>query len=86
MGADGGGAETAFELLKEVVAELEQRDGSPPLSGLKNELRKRQPGFSEKDFGYGGFLQFVKAAAARGAVDLEWDDDDEDYFLTAGVS
>ena len=84
--ADGGGAETAFELLKEVVAELEQRDGSPPLSGLKNELRKRQPGFSEKDFGYGGFLQFVKAAAARGAVDLEWDDDDEDYFLTAGVS
>jgi uncharacterized protein (TIGR00288 family) len=84
--ADGGGEETAFELLKEVVAELEQRDGSPPLSGLKNELRKRQPGFSEKDFGYGGFLQFVKAAAARGAVDLEWDDDDEDYFLTAGVS
>jgi uncharacterized protein (TIGR00288 family) len=84
--ADGGGEETAFELLKEVVAELEQRDGSPPLSGLKNELRKRQPGFSEKDFGYGGFLQFVKAAAARGAVDLEWDDDDEDYFLTAGAS
>jgi uncharacterized protein (TIGR00288 family) len=83
--ADGGGEETAFELLKEVVAELEQRDGSPPLSGLKNELRKRQPAFSEKDFGYGGFLQFVKAAAARGAVDLEWDEDDEDYFLTAGT-
>ncbi|MDQ5816302.1 MAG: NYN domain-containing protein [Actinomycetota bacterium] len=83
--ADGGGEETAFELLKEVVAELEQRTGPPPLSGLKNELRKRQPGFSEKDFGYGGFLQFVKAAAARSAVDLEWDDDDEDYFLTAGA-
>ena len=61
-----GARHTAFELLKEVVAELEQSNGSPPLSGLKNELRKRQPGFSEKDFGYGGFLQFVKAAARKG--------------------
>ncbi|HEX2049853.1 MAG TPA: NYN domain-containing protein [Actinomycetota bacterium] len=83
--ADGGGEEAAFELLRDVVSELEQRSGSPPLSGLKNELRKRRPGFSEKDFGYGGFLQFVKAAAARGAVDLEWDDESEDYYVTAGA-
>ncbi|HYY43820.1 MAG TPA: NYN domain-containing protein [Actinomycetota bacterium] len=83
--SDGGGEESAFELLKEVVAELEQRTGSPPLSGLKNEMRKRRPGFSEKDFGYAGFLQFVKAASARGHVDLEWDDEAEDYFLSAGA-
>ncbi|MDP9068650.1 MAG: NYN domain-containing protein [Actinomycetota bacterium] len=83
--ADGGGEERAFELLREVVTELEQRTGAPPLSGLKNELRKRNPGFSEKDFGYGGFLQFVKAGSAKGVVDLEWDDDAEDYFLSTGA-
>lgn len=80
---DGGEEESAFALLRDVVTELEQRGGSPPLSGLKNELRRRNPAFSEKDFGYGGFLQFAKAASAKGLVDLEWDDEAEDYFLSA---
>ena len=80
----GGGEEQAFELLRDVVSELEQRSGAPLLSGMKNEIRRRKPGFSEKDFGYGGFLQFVKAARAKGVVDLEWDDDAEDYYLSAG--
>jgi uncharacterized protein (TIGR00288 family) len=79
--ADGGGEAQAFELLRDVVTELEQRTGAPPLSGLKNELRKRNPDFSEKDYGYNGFLQFVKAASAKGVVDLDWDDESEDYFL-----
>ena len=83
--SDGGGEAKAFELLKDVVAELEQRNGSPPLSGLKDHLRKRNPGFSEKDYGYAGFLQFAKAADAKGVIDLEWDDDAEDYYLTAGA-
>jgi uncharacterized protein (TIGR00288 family) len=81
--ADGGGEAKAFELLREVVESLEKRNGPPPLSSLKNELRKRQRGFSEKNYGYGGFLQFVKAARARGIVDMEWSDKDEDYFLSA---
>ncbi len=84
--ADGGGEESAFKLLRDVVAELESRDGSPPLSGLKNELRKRRPNFSEKNFGYGGFLQFVKAADAKGVVDLEWDEEMEDYYLSTGAA
>jgi uncharacterized protein (TIGR00288 family) len=84
--SDGGSEATAFELLRDVVADLEQRNGSPQLSGLKNELRKRRPGFSEKDFGYGGFLQFVKAAAARGVIDLEWDEADEDYYLSTAAT
>lgn len=83
--SDGGGEAKAFELLKDVVAELEQRNGSPPLSGLKDHLRKRNPGFSEKDYGYSGFLQFAKAADAKGVIDLEWDDAAEDYYLTAGA-
>ncbi len=81
--SDGGGEGTAFELLKDVVSELEKKSGRPPLSGLKDMMRRRDPGFSEKDYGYGGFLQFVKAAAAKGVVDLEWDEDGEDYFLSA---
>lgn len=80
-----GGTDEAFDLLHDVVAELEGDDGGPPLSGLKDQLRKRDPNFSEKNFGYGGFLQFVKAANARGVIDLEWDDEMEDYYLsTAG--
>jgi uncharacterized protein (TIGR00288 family) len=83
--SEGGGEAKAFELLKDVVVELEQRAGSPPLSGLKDHLRKRSPGFSEKNYGYSGFLQFAKAADAKGVIDLEWDDDAEDYYLTAGA-
>lgn len=83
--SEGGGEEEAFGLLRDVVTELEQRTGAPPLSGLKNELRKRNPGFSEKNFGYGGFLQFVKAGSAKGVVDLEWDEEAEDYYLSTGA-
>ncbi len=80
--ADGGGEAKAFELLRDVVESLEKRNGPPPLSSLKNELRKRQQGFSEKNYGYGGFLQFVKGATAKGVVDMEWSDKDEDYYLS----
>lgn len=80
--SDGGGEGTAFDLLKSAVAELEKKNGAPPLSGLKNELRRRKSGFSEKDYGYGGFLQFVKAARAKGYVDMSWDDDSEDYYVS----
>jgi uncharacterized protein (TIGR00288 family) len=79
----GRGEEHAFELLSRTVIELEQRSGPPLLSGLKDQMRRRESGFSEKDFGYGGFLQFVKAAAARDLVELDWDDEAEDYYLTA---
>jgi hypothetical protein len=53
------------------------------LSGLKNKVRRKQPDFSEKRFGYAGFLQFVTAARARGFVDMEWDEDADDYLIEA---
>ncbi len=81
--AEHGGEDDAFALLQRVIAQAEARNGPPALSGLKNRLRKEQPDFSEKKFGYGGFLQFCKAAANRGMVGLEWDDEAEDYLLTA---
>lgn len=79
--AIGRGETAAFELLRSVVEAHERRGGPPQLSGLKNKVRKRDPDFSEKPFGFGGFLQFCKAAAARGFVDLEWDDEAGDYLL-----
>ncbi len=71
----------AFDLLRATVRELQGEDGEVPLSGLKDQLRKRAPGWSEKDLGYAGFLQFVKAAAASDVVVMEWDDTEGDYFL-----
>jgi NYN domain/OST-HTH/LOTUS domain len=78
---DSGQADKAFELLRQTLRELQGDDEEVPLSGLKDQMRKRDPRWSEKDFGYSGFLQFVKAAAAKGIVNMEWDDAEGDYFL-----
>ncbi len=78
-----GGEDQAFELLRSVVADLEGRDGPVVLSGLKDQIRRHEKDFTEKRFGYGGFLQFAKAAATRGIVDLSWDDDVDDYVVTS---
>lgn len=80
--ASGGGEVEAFELLREAVAAHQRRGGPPQMSGLKNKVRKRDPDFSEKRFGFGGFLQFCKAAATRGYVELDWDETAGDYVLT----
>jgi len=77
-----GDRETAFGLLRSVVLDVAGA-GSVALSGLKNQLRRVRPDFSEKKLGYRSFLQFCKAAATSGAVDLEWSPDAEDYLLTA---
>jgi uncharacterized protein (TIGR00288 family) len=75
----------AFQLLTSVVRELEKKGAPPVLSGLKNQLRKRDPEFSEKRFGYGGFLQFCKAAQTRGLVELTWDDAANDYLVKSAT-
>jgi hypothetical protein len=64
-----------------VVADQDSKGQKAYLSGLKNKVRKVQPGFSEKPLGYGSFLQFAKAAATQGVITLEWDAEDEDYVL-----
>jgi hypothetical protein len=75
-----GNTDAAFVLLRTVVQESK---GSAALSGLKNAVRKKRPDFSEKALGFRGFLQFAKAAEAAGAVTLAWDDDADDYLVTA---
>lgn len=74
-----GEREEVFALVRALVGDA----GEPvPLSGFKDTLRKDRPGFSEKTLGYRNFLQFARAAAAGGFVDLQWDEDAEDYLLT----
>jgi uncharacterized protein (TIGR00288 family) len=76
-----GDREVAFGLLRSVVIDLAGSDGSVALSGLKNQLRRARPDFSEKKLGYRSFLQFCKAAATGGAVDLDWSPEADDYLL-----
>lgn len=72
------GADTKeFDLLAKVLSS----GGSQPLSGLKDQLRKKQSDFNERRLGYSGFLRFVQAAAARGVVTLNWDDESGDYVV-----
>jgi uncharacterized protein (TIGR00288 family) len=74
--------DAAFELLRGTVERLAaSKSGPPHLSGLKTQMRKTEPDFSEKRFGYGGFLQFAKAARARGLIDMELDESADDYVL-----
>ncbi|TDB73003.1 PIN domain-containing protein [Micromonospora sp. KC723] len=77
-----GDREVAFGLLRTVVAELAAAGGPVALSGLKNQLRRARPDFSEQKLGYRSFLQFCKAAATAGVVGLAWSADADDYLLT----
>ena len=76
-----GDREEAFALLRSVVADLAAGGGQVALSGLKNQVRRVRPDFSEKKLGYRSFLQFCKAAATGGAVDLAWSPEADDYLL-----
>jgi uncharacterized LabA/DUF88 family protein len=75
-----GDREAAFALLRTVVVGLGA--GPVALSGLKNQVRRTAPTFSEKKLGYRSFLQFCKAAATSGAVTLAWNPDADDYLLS----
>jgi uncharacterized LabA/DUF88 family protein len=80
-----GDREAAFALLRAVVLDLAGRDGSVALSGLKNQVRKVAPDFSEKKLGYRSFLQFCKAAATNGSIGLKWNAAADDYLLTGAT-
>jgi len=84
--AGEGAEQQAFEALRAVVAKLTAKSGPPHLSGLKTQLRKVDADFSEKQFGYGGFLQFCKAARARGLIEMEWSADADDYVVRPAES
>lgn len=76
------GQQEAFDLLRSVVQDLTAKHGRAALSGLKDQLRRVRPGFSEQALGFRSFLQFVRAAATTGAIELHWDAGADDYLLT----
>ncbi|MGB9280373.1 MAG: PIN domain-containing protein [Pseudonocardiaceae bacterium] len=78
---DDSADDDAFRMLVDVVRELQASGAPPQLSGLKNQLRKRLPDFSEKRYGFNSFLSFAKAARARDLIAMQWDDDAGDYLL-----
>jgi uncharacterized protein (TIGR00288 family) len=78
-----GDREDAFALLRSVVLDGAGSDRTSALSGLKNQLRRVRPDFSEKKLGYRSFLQFCQAAATSGAVELHWSPEADDYLITA---
>jgi uncharacterized LabA/DUF88 family protein len=75
--AGAGAAEQADHLLTTVVGEAKE----VPLSGLKTELRKADPEFSERRLGYRNFGSFVRAAQARGLIDVTGSGDDQTVRL-----
>ena len=79
----GSGENEAFAMLRGVVEDLSAKGTGVLLSGLKNQLRKRDQTFSEKKFGYAGFLQFCKEAATKGLIELTWDEEAGDYLVAA---
>jgi NYN domain/OST-HTH/LOTUS domain len=78
---DGSEVDEAFALLVDVVRQLQASGSRPQLSGLKDQLRKRRPGFSEKRYGFNTFLSFAKAAQARNLVGMAWDQAANEYLL-----
>lgn len=65
-------AAKADELLTSLVTEAKE----VPLTGLKTALRKAYPDFSERRLGYRNFGGFVRAAEARGLIEVVGDKDD----------
>ncbi|MHA6784253.1 NYN domain-containing protein [Pseudonocardia saturnea] len=78
---DASAEDDAFKLLVDVVRSLQGPRFMPQLSGLKDKLRKRDPEFSEKRYGFNTFLSFAKAARARDLLTMDWDEDTGDYLL-----
>ncbi|MGH3614335.1 MAG: NYN domain-containing protein [Pseudonocardia sp.] len=78
---NGSADDDALRQFAALVSELTAAGTPRQLSGMKDQLRKRQPDFSEKRFGFNTFLSFAKAARARGLIEMQWDEQAGDYLL-----
>lgn len=73
----GPSAEKAFDLLAHTFEDLvDERDENEHIwaSMIKQAIKRRNPGFNEKAYGFRSFNDFLIAAEKRGILDLKPDD------------
>jgi uncharacterized protein (TIGR00288 family) len=80
-GADLG---VAFELIVETLEDLtEERGGSEPIWGsmIKQAIKRRQPGFNERFYGFRSFNDMLSDAQKRGLLSLRADEKSGGYTV-----
>ena len=82
-GRDDGPPE-ALDWVVDTIAALDRdRDGPLWSSMVKQTLRRKRPGFSERRHGFRNFNDLIESAANRGLIDIEKDDASGGYRITA---
>jgi uncharacterized protein (TIGR00288 family) len=83
---DGKGPDLndALELIVETLEALtEERGGSEPIWGsmIKQAIKRRQPGFNERFYGYRSFNDMLSDAAKRGLLKVQADEKSGGYTV-----
>ncbi|HXP64060.1 MAG TPA: NYN domain-containing protein [Steroidobacteraceae bacterium] len=79
----------AFDLIVETVEALtEERGGSEPIWGsmIKQAIKRRQPGFNERFYGFKSFNDMLSEAEKRGLVTLRPDEKSGGYMVRVASS
>ena len=74
----------AFELIAETLeALIEERGGSEPIWGsmIKQAIKRRQPGFNERFYGFRSFNDMLSDAQKRGLLSLRADEKSGGYTV-----
>jgi uncharacterized protein (TIGR00288 family) len=77
----------AFDLIVETLEALtEERGGSEPIWGsmIKQAIKRRQPGFNERFYGFKSFNDMLSEAEKRGLVSLRADEKSGGYTVRVG--
>jgi uncharacterized protein (TIGR00288 family) len=77
----------AFDLIVETLeALIEERGGSEPIWGsmIKQAIKRRQPGFNERFYGFKSFNDMLSEAEKRGLVSLRADEKSGGYTVRVG--
>ncbi|HEX3604215.1 MAG TPA: NYN domain-containing protein [Steroidobacteraceae bacterium] len=75
---------SAFELIVETLeALIEERGGSEPIWGsmIKQAIKRRQPGFNERFYGFRSFNDMLSDAQKRGLLSLRADEKSGGYTV-----
>src|ERR1700761_9119261 len=88
-GAKGPESTDAFELIVETLEALsEERGGSEQIWGsmIKQAIKRRQPGFNERFYGFKSFNDMLSEAEKRGLVTLRPDEKSGGYMVRVASS